>query len=179
MNGAGEWLKTNLRIGALSFGSSGRAMLYQEDVVDRKKWLSEDEFFEVLTVAQLLPGPNLVNLAAYLSRRIFPARWWLPVPAVLALAIPGALFAVAMVAFLDMENAWIRLLFQGFSLGSVAVFLVFVRRLLGNVWVGAGWKRGARLLVAFAVGGMSLTGVPLPWILAAGIALGIMVEFSG
>lgn len=177
MRRARVWIKANLRIGALSFGGSGRSLLYQEEVVDRKKWLTEEEFFEVFTVAQLLPGPNLVNLAAYLTRRIFPARFWLAPLAVLALAVPGAFLAVFIVSVVDTDNSWVKTLFKGLSLGSIALFLVFIERLLRNVMAQAGWKRAGRLAVSVVVAVMSLTGVPLIPILLFGIGLGIAVEF--
>lgn len=173
-----QWIVSNARIGGLSFGGSGRALLYQEEVVDRRRWLSEDEFYEVLTVAQLLPGPNLVNLAAYLSRRIFPRSLWLMPAAILALAVPGALFAILLVVAVDIENPWIKILFKGFSLGSIALFLVFVLRLLKHVVQERGWKRVGRSAVALTVGGMSLGGVPLMATLLVGIGLGLLVEFS-
>ncbi len=65
-----DWLVINLKIGALSFGSAGRAMLYRDAVVNDKKWLTDDEFQEVMTITQILPGPNLVNLSAYLGYRL-------------------------------------------------------------------------------------------------------------
>ena len=64
-------------------------MLYEEAVVQRRGWLSAAEFEEVLTIAQLLPGPNLVNLAAYLGYRLVGPV--LAVLGVLCLCLPGAL----------------------------------------------------------------------------------------
>jgi len=77
-----DWLRVNLAIGTLSFGSASRIVLYEDAVVRERGWLTADEFSEVLTVAQLLPGPNLVNLSAYLGYRLVGIPGTLPDPRV-------------------------------------------------------------------------------------------------
>ena len=46
----------------------------QRELVDRKKWLTREEFIEDWAVAQILPGPNVVNLALMLGDRYFGLR---------------------------------------------------------------------------------------------------------
>jgi chromate transporter len=172
-----SWVKANAKIGALSFGG-GRAMLYMEEVVDRRKWLSQDEFYEVLTIAQLLPGPNLVNLSAYISRVVFKNPL-VSVLAVLALGIPGALFVVGFVNLVDTNRADVSLFFRGFSLASIVLFIAFVQRLAVPVFTdGKVRSRIGRGMVVLAVGAMSLYGIPLVWILLFGILAGVAVEFK-
>lgn len=59
------------KVGAFTFGG-GYAMLpiIQREVVDRRKWISDDEFLEVLGVSQSGPGAVAVNTAIYLGFRI-------------------------------------------------------------------------------------------------------------
>lgn len=38
-------------------------------VVDQRRWLTDREFAELLPLAQLLPGPNVANIATVLGRR--------------------------------------------------------------------------------------------------------------
>lgn len=57
-----------LVLGAIGFGGSialTRSM--QKDVVEKKKWLTEDEFLRGLTLAQLAPGPLAAQLAIYIG----------------------------------------------------------------------------------------------------------------
>ena len=89
-----DWLRVNLAIGTLSFGSASRIVLYEEAVVRERGWLTPEEFAEVLTVAQLLPGPNLVNLSAYLGYRLVGPLG--TVVGVLCFCLPGAALAVAL-----------------------------------------------------------------------------------
>lgn len=57
------------QIGALSFGGGLVAWVYRE-VVERRKWLTETEFLGGLTLAQVLPGINMTNMAVYVGQRM-------------------------------------------------------------------------------------------------------------
>jgi chromate transporter len=52
------------RLGVTSFGGGTAAWIHRE-LVERRGWLSEDAYLTGLTVAQILPGANPVNLALY------------------------------------------------------------------------------------------------------------------
>ncbi len=50
-------------------GFGGALAVAQRELVERKRWLSNEEFAEEWGVAQILPGPNVVNLAVMLGGR--------------------------------------------------------------------------------------------------------------
>jgi chromate transporter len=52
-------------------GFGGVLAVVQREVVDRKQWLTQDEFLEDWAVAQIMPGPNVVNLALMIGGRYF------------------------------------------------------------------------------------------------------------
>lgn len=52
------------RLGLTSFGGGTAAWIHRE-LVERRGWLSEDAYLTGLTVAQILPGANPVNLSLY------------------------------------------------------------------------------------------------------------------
>jgi chromate transporter len=54
------------RVGITSFGGSTAAWLYRE-TVERRDWLDEQGFVTALTLCQVLPGANPVNLAIYVG----------------------------------------------------------------------------------------------------------------
>ena len=62
-------------------GFGGVLAVVQRELVEKKKWLTNEEFVEQWSVAQILPGPNVVNLGVMIGQRTFGAS--------------GALFAVA------------------------------------------------------------------------------------
>lgn len=60
-----------LQIGALSFGGGYAAMpLIQEQVVTLHGWLSMEEFTDLVTIAEMTPGPIAVNSATFVGTQI-------------------------------------------------------------------------------------------------------------
>ena len=55
-------------------GLGGVLAVAQRELVDRRNWLSRAEFVELYAVAQLLPGPNVVNLSLMIGDRYFGWR---------------------------------------------------------------------------------------------------------
>jgi chromate transporter len=55
-------------------GFGGVLAVAQRELVERKKWISREDFVEFLSVGQVLPGPNVVNLALLLGDRWFGWR---------------------------------------------------------------------------------------------------------
>jgi chromate transporter len=62
-------------------GFGGVLAVVQRELVERKRWLTHDEFIEDWAVAQIMPGPNVVNLSLMIGGRYF--------------GLPGALAALA------------------------------------------------------------------------------------
>ena len=52
-------------------GFGGVLTVVQRELVDKKQWLTTDEFVEDWAVAQILPGPNVVNLSLMIGGRHF------------------------------------------------------------------------------------------------------------
>lgn len=55
-------------------GFGGVLAVAQHELVDRKGWLSREQFLDSYSLASLLPGPNVVNLALMLGDRFFGWR---------------------------------------------------------------------------------------------------------
>jgi chromate transporter len=62
-------------------GFGGVLAIVQREVVEKKKWLTKEEFVEDWAVAQIMPGPNVVNLSLMIGGRYF--------------GLPGAMAALA------------------------------------------------------------------------------------
>jgi chromate transporter len=52
-------------------GFGGVLAVAQVELVERRGWVTKDEFLDTLSVAQVLPGPNVVNLSLMLGDRYF------------------------------------------------------------------------------------------------------------
>ena len=55
-------------------GFGGVVAIVQRELVERKRWLTQDEFLEDWAVAQVMPGPNVVNLSMMIGGRYFGLR---------------------------------------------------------------------------------------------------------
>jgi chromate transporter len=67
-------------------GFGGVLAIVQRELVERKRWITQEEFIEDWAVAQIMPGPNVVNICVMIGGRAF--------------GLPGALTAVAgLIAF--------------------------------------------------------------------------------
>lgn len=55
-------------------GFGGVVAIVQRELVERKQWLTHDEFLEDWAVAQVMPGPNVVNLSMMIGGRYFGLR---------------------------------------------------------------------------------------------------------
>ena len=91
-------LSVFFRVGMASFGGSSAAWLYRE-IVKNRRWLSEEEFLSALTLSQVLPGANPVNMSIYVGAQLrggaggAVAVLGLVGPPFLAILILGALYA--------------------------------------------------------------------------------------
>jgi chromate transporter len=57
-----------LKIALVSFGG-GLSAWARQVLVEERQWLTDEEFLTALTLARLLPGPNVTNLAVYVGTR--------------------------------------------------------------------------------------------------------------
>jgi len=55
-------------------GFGGVLPIAQRELVERERWLTREQFVELLSVAQVLPGPNVVNLSLMFGDRAFGWR---------------------------------------------------------------------------------------------------------
>jgi chromate transporter len=103
-------------------GFGGVLAVVQRVLVDEKKWLTQDQFVEDWSVAQILPGPNVVNLALMLGGRHFGLMGALSALAGLLLA-PTALVLVLAAAVAGFAETTLA---QGMlrGLGAVAAGLI-------------------------------------------------------
>lgn len=59
-----------LRLGATGFGGpAAHIALMRQEVVERRRWISDGEFLDLLAASQLIPGPNSTELALHIGHR--------------------------------------------------------------------------------------------------------------
>ncbi|WP_077037411.1 chromate transporter, partial [Pelomonas sp. KK5] len=55
-------------------GFGGVIAVAQRELVEKRRWLAREDFVETLAIAQVLPGPNIVNISLMLGDRFFGLR---------------------------------------------------------------------------------------------------------
>ena len=81
---------TFAKIGAFTFGG-GYAMipLIEKEVIEKKKWISEDILLEVIAIAESTPGPIAINSATFIGNRV--AGFWGSFAATFGVVLPSFL----------------------------------------------------------------------------------------
>ncbi len=146
-------------------GFGGVLAVVQRELVDKKQWLTLDEFVEDWAVAQILPGPNVVNLSLMIGGRRFGLPGALAALSGLLLAptVLVLLIAAAVAGFADTPMA------QGMlrGMGAVAAGLIAA---VGLKLVVALHNNPMGRLTCFAIAALTFMGIgllrlPLAWVL--------------
>ncbi|MBA2963175.1 MULTISPECIES: chromate transporter [Ramlibacter] len=146
-------------------GFGGVLAVVQRELVDRKRWLTREEFVEDWAVAQIMPGPNVVNLSLMIGGRYFGLRGAL---AALAGMLAAPLLVVLTLALLHSRfagNPHLAAALRG--MGAVASGLITATGLklftaLRRHPLGA---PACALLGAASFAGIALLRWPLAWVL--------------
>jgi chromate transporter len=158
----GELFITFLLITLSSFGAPlpwTRRML-----VEKKRWMTAEQFNEVFALCQFLPGPNIVNLAAVVGSRMHGASG----------AIAAWMGFLALPFFLMLAVGMLYLQFG--DIGMVRAALGGIAAAAAGLIVATFGKMAvplfrtldpAPVLVLLTVGAIGVMRLPLLWVLAA------------
>ncbi|HEX2548137.1 MAG TPA: chromate transporter [Ramlibacter sp.] len=146
-------------------GFGGVLAVAQREIVENKRWLTKEEFVEEWAVAQIMPGPNVINLGIALGWRYFgwkgsvmalAGMLTVPLLVVLALAITYARFA---------SNPQVAGALRG--MGAVAAGLIIATglKLIPALNKNVLGLPVSLLLGAGAFGAIALLKLPLAWVL--------------
>ena len=165
----GQALPYWLKLGFISFGGpAGQIAMMHQELVEKRRWISEHRFLHALNYCMLLPGPEAIQLAIYIA-------WLLHgIPGAL---VAGVLFFLPAFALLSglaaVYLAWgdvplVAGIFYGIKPAVVAVVLF------------AAWRIGSKALkneLLFGIAALAFIGVfffkiGFPWIVLAAAILG-------
>lgn len=109
---------TMFKIGLFTFGG-GYAMiaLIERELVRNKKWIDEDEMFEMITIAESTPGPIAVNIATYVGYKLLKTLG--SILATLGVVLPAFTIIVTISIFLEKFMAFeiVQKAFLGINCG--------------------------------------------------------------
>ena len=147
---------TFFKIGLFTIGG-GYAMipLIERDVVERNRWVSKEEFLDLLAVAQAAPGVFAVNISIFIGYKLRGV--WGSIVAAIGNVLPSVLIILAIAFFFSSfsDNRVVNNIFMGLRPAVVAliaapVFSVAKSARIGwtHVWIPV---LSALLIVCFGV----------------------------
>ncbi|MEJ8813273.1 chromate transporter [Variovorax ureilyticus] len=146
-------------------GFGGVLAVVQREMVEKKRWLTAEEFLEDWAVAQVLPGPNVVNLALMIGDRHFGLRGAVAAVAGMLTVPLGVILVLAVLYAHYAGNPQVAGALRG--MGAVAGGLIAATGIklipaLRKHPLGFGVCLG---IVALVFAAIALMRVPLGWIL--------------
>jgi len=120
-----QLFKTFSKIGAFTFGG-GFAMIpmIEAEVVNKHKWISHEEFVDLIAVAQSCPGVFAVNISSFIGYKLRKERG--AVVAATGAALPSFLIILLIAMFFHefMDVPWVEAMFRGIRPAVVALIAV-------------------------------------------------------
>ena len=113
------------KIGLFTFGG-GYAMipLIENEFVSKKKWLQDDEFVNMIAIAESTPGPIAINMATYIGYK--QGKFWGSLLATLGVILPSFIIISLITLFLSrfLEFPVVAAAFKGIQV--CVVFLILM-----------------------------------------------------
>src|ERR1700712_180275 len=122
-----------LKLGLISFGGpAGQISIMHQELVERRRWISERRFLHALNFCMLLPGPEAQQLATYIGWLLH--RTWGGIAA-------GALFVLPSLAIL-IALSWICVAHG--DVPAIAGAFYGIKPAVTAIVVFAAWRLGSR-----------------------------------
>lgn len=170
----GQMFFTFLKIGAFTLGG-GYAMipLVQREVVDRRHWIEEEEFLNMLALAQSAPGIMAVNTAVFIGYKI---RGWKGVVATTLGSILPSFVIILLIATVFIrfkEHPDVEAVFKGIRPAVVALIAAPLYKMAKTAkitWFTALIPVSTALVIWLA-------GISPVWIILATIGVGLILAW--
>lgn len=169
------------KIGLFTFGG-GYAMIsiLQNEFVEKKKWITDDEFMNLVMVAESTPGPIAINASTYIGYKVGKVIG--SIIATVAMCLPSFSIIFVISLFFDsfLENQIIANAFKGIQV--CVVYLIFLagikmfKKIKKNVLNIIVFSLILLMIVLFSL--FSINVSPVFYILASGM-LGIIIYLIG
>jgi len=164
-----EALRFWLKLGFISFGGpAGQIAVMHQELVEKRRWISEGRFLHALNYCMLLPGPEAQQLATYIGWLLH--RTWGGLAAGVLFILPSFVLLVIL--------AWMYMRYG--HVPAVAAFLFGMKPAVVAIVAFAAWRIGSRVLrnavlAAIAVAAfvaLFFFSIPFPLIVIAAAVVG-------
>jgi chromate transporter len=168
-----EALRFWWKLGWISFGgTAAHIAIMHDDLVEKKRWISNESFLHALSHCMILPGPEAQQLAIYVGWKLHGKKGGLVAGTLFVLPSMLVLLALSVIYARFGNLPWIIAMFNGLKPAVIALVILALYRIAGRalhgvvLWLMAG--------VAFA--SMFFFNVSIPWIMLGAIALGVALS---
>ena len=136
-----------LKIGAFTFGG-GYAMIpiIQKEIVENKKWITDDDILEIIAIAESTPGPIAINSATFVGYRV--AGFFGAMFATLGVVLPSFVI-ILLISFVLREFQHIRAVQYAFNGIRAGVLALLIKALVSM------YKKAPKGLISYIVMGAS------------------------
>ena len=160
-----------LRLGFTSFGGpAGQIALMQRDLVDRRRWISQERFLHALSYCMLLPGPEAQQLAIYIGWLLHGIRGGLVAGTLFVLPSVFILWGLSAVYAAFGSVPAVEGIFAGLKPAVVALVVAALLKIGGRAFK----PRGLAAIAAAAFLGIFVLHVPFPAIVIGAGLLGFL-----
>ena len=163
----GFWLK----LGFISFGGpAGQIAIMHEELVVRRRWLSEKRFLHALNYCMVLPGPEAQQLATYIGWLMHKTRGGIVAGVLFVLPSLFLLIALSWIYIAYGQVAWVAGLFYGIKPAVTAIVIQAAHR------IGSRALKNNLLLAIAAASFVAIfaLNVPFPLIVLAAALIGFV-----
>ena len=146
-------------------GFGGVMAIVQRELVEKRQWLTAAEFLEDWSVAQVLPGPNVCNLAVLMGDRCFGARGALAAAAGLMVFPSIVVLALAASLFNMLDVPMVQGMLRGMGAVSAGLIAGSALKLTSGLRGHPFGVTGCTVLVGLTLVGAVVLHVALVWLL--------------
>jgi len=119
-----------LKLGFISFGGpTGQIAIMQQELVERKRWVSTERFLNALNYCMLLPGPEAQQLAIYIGWLLHRTAGGIVAGSLFVIPSMFVLFGLSYVYVAHGNVGWIASVFSGLKPAVIAVVAAAVIRI--------------------------------------------------
>jgi chromate transporter len=166
----GQAFRFWLRLGMISFGGpAGQIAIMHDELVERRRWISERRFLHALNFCMALPGPEAQQLASYVGYSMYGVRGAITAGGLFVL--PSFLLLCGMSAiYVEYgEVAAVAGIVRGLGAAVIALVAAAVLRVGSRVI-----HTSPAFLLAAAAFALIVAGVPFPAIIALAALVGYL-----
>lgn len=148
-------------------GFGGVLVVVQRELVEKKRWMTREQFVEEWAVAQIMPGPNVINLALMVGGRYFGLPGAVVGLAGMLLAPLVVVLILAMVFGTVSDAAWAQGALRGMGAVSAGLIAGTGIKLIAALKTNPMRMPVCMTLAALSFVGVALLRLPLAWVLLA------------